>query len=631
MINPITYTKIIYEMILKNFRILIRSRSSALVILLGPFFIIFLIGAAFNTTNLHGIRVGIYAEQSSEILDEVEQSLTDNDFTVIESTSEEDCIDLVKSGGAHLCISFPGDITEESLSREILFHVDYSKINLVFSILNVITGEVDEISSDLSMEYAQLLVEQLNTTASQISEKSALIGELANNAEEMKQSLELLSAELGGINVSSEEFGLSDVDSYLSESSSQIEEFGAITEETTASGEEILDSLDSFLSSFESELNSQVDAVGDFQDTLDTYAALACGFDFSSVEELTFDPCSDITSVQETLESTVAEAESLSAEFDSLAEQLTDVRDQLETAQAQQDEILAAASSNLDALESQLTSSSAKIDAMSEQKNAITSDIDTLIATLDENIAVIEDVQYSIQQMSDELAEMEFAQPEYIVNPILTRIKPILEKKSYLDYTMPALIVLVVMFMSILLSSTIVMTEKDSRAYFRNYITPVPDVTFLVSIYLTNIGIVFVQALILLVIAQLAFGVAVFSNIISILIAVLLIASIFILLGMCIGYLFVSEETGTLASISVASIFLLFSSFLIPIESLSETIGSIAVYNPFVISESALRQLVIFENSIFAASDDILLLLFYVIVLSALLYVCERVDKRRLH
>lgn len=631
MINPITYAKIIYEMILKNFRILVRSRSSALVILLGPFFIIFLIGAAFNTTNLHGIRVGIYAEQSSEILDKVKKSLTDNDFSVLESTSEQDCIDLVKSGGSHLCISLPGDITEESLSREILFHVDYSKINLVFSILNVITGEVKEISSDLSMEYAKLLVEQLNTTASEISEKSALISDLATNAEQMKQSLELLSAELKGINVSSKEFGISNVESYISQSSSQIEEFSAITEETTATGEELLDSLGSFLSSFQSELDSQVDAVSDFQDTLATYGALACGFDFSSVEGLNFDPCSDITSVQETLENTVSEAESLSAEFDELESQLDDVRSQLETAQSQQEEILAAASSNIDSLKSQLTSSSTKISEMSSKKEAIVTDIDSLITTLDENIATIEAVQYDIAQMSDELSSMDIAQPEYIVNPILTRIKPILEKKSYLDYTMPALIVLVVMFMSILLSSTIVMTEKDSRAYFRNYITPLPDVTFLMSIYLTNISIVFIQALILLVIAQVAFGVAIFSNILSILVAVLFIASIFILLGMCIGYLFVSEETGTLASISVASIFLLFSSFLVPLESLSPTIGSVAQYNPFVISESVLRQLVIFGNPLFAAGDEVFLLFFYVIVLAALVYISELVDKRRLH
>ncbi|MEK6920358.1 MAG: ABC transporter permease, partial [Nanoarchaeota archaeon] len=236
-----------------------------------------------------------------------------------------------------------------------------------------------------------------------------------------------------------------------------------------------------------------------------------------------------------------------------------------------------------------------------------------------------------IEDLSTQLAEAQVGEAEQIVNPILTRIKPILEKKSYLDYTMPALVVLIIMFMSILLSSTIVMTEKESRAYFRNYITPIPDISFLISIFVTNLIVVFFQALILLVIAQLAFGVSILVNVVSILIAVLLIAAIFILLGMIIGYVFVSEETSTLASISLASIFLLFSSFLIPLESLSETIGSVAVYNPFVVSESVLRQLIIFGNPLFSAGEDVFLLLFYVFVLAGLVYVAELIDKRRIH
>ncbi len=632
MINPTTYLKIIFEMIKKNFRILIRSKSSALVILLGPFFIIFLIGAAFNTTSLHGIRVAIYAEDTSnEVLDQIKTSLTDNDFTIKETTTEDECINLVKTGGAHICMSFPGSLTKDSFSRQIIFHVDYSKVNLVFTILNVITNEVKDISTDLSVEYTRLLIEQMNRTGVEIEEKSSLVGQLSDNAEEMKQNLQALSEELNGINVSSEEFGLSDTSSYISESQSQIDEFSAITEETTASGLELLDSLDEYIDSFKSDLDDQISTVEDFQSTVDEYESLACEFDFSAVEGLDFDPCSDLESIASTLNDTVSEAQSLGDQFDEIQSQLDDVRSQLETAQEEQSTILSTAQTNLESLQSQLDSSSTKITEMSDKKDAIASDIDSLVTMLDENIATIDSVQESIGSISDQLKNADVEDPEHIVNPILTQIKPILEKKSYLDYTMPALVVLIIMFMSILLSSTIVMTEKGSRAYFRNYITPIPDLSFLISIYITNLIIVFIQASILLVIAQLAFGVTIFSNIIPIIIAVLIISSIFILLGMCIGYLFVSEETATLASISMSSIFLLFSSFLIPIESLSKTIAAVAAYNPFVLAEGVLRQLIIFGNGLTSAENDLFVLIFYVFVLAAVLYVCEAVDKRRFH
>ncbi|MBI5072434.1 ABC transporter permease [Candidatus Woesearchaeota archaeon] len=632
MINPLTYIKIIGEMIKKNFKVLIRSKSSALIILLGPFLIIFLIGVAFNTTNLHGIRVAIYAEDTSNpVLDQIKTSLKDNDFAITETATEDECINMVKSGGAHICMSFPGSLTKDSLSRQIIFHVDYSKVNLVFTILNVITNEVKDISTDLSVEYTRLLIEQMNRTGAEIEEKSSLVADLSDNAQQMKENLQALSAELNGINVSSKELGLSDTASYISQSQSQIDEFSAITEETTASGLELLDSLDTYIASFKSDLDAQITTVEDFQSKVDTYETLACAFDFSAVEGLSFDPCSDLESIASSLNDTVTEAQSLGSQFDEIQSQLDDVRSQLETAQEEQSTILSTAQSNLDSLQSQLDSSSTKIDEMSDKKDAIASDIDSLVAMLDENIATIDDVQSSIGNISDQLKNGDLEDPEHIVNPILTQIKPILEKKTYLDYTMPALVVLIIMFMSILLSSTIVMTEKGSRAYFRNYITPIPDLSFLISIYLTNIIIVLIQASILLVIAQVAFGVSIFSNIVPIAVAVLIISSIFILLGMCIGYLFVSEETATLASISASSIFLLFSSFLIPIESLSKTIAAVAMYNPFVLAEGVLRQLIIFGNGLSSAGNDLYVMILYVFVLAAVLYVCEAIDKRRFH
>jgi ABC-type multidrug transport system permease subunit len=572
----------------------------------------------------------VYALDESDVLDQIKASLKDNDFTVLQTTTEEECINLVKSGGAHLCMSLPGGITEESLAREIIFHVDYSKVNLVFTILNVITGEVEELSTDLSVEYTKMIIEEMNATATQISEKSSTIAEMANNARDMKQSLEELSAELKGITISSSAYGLSNVSNYVSESNEQIDEFGSITEETTSSGQEMLDEFDAYIVSFESELDSQVDAIEDFQSTVDSYTTLACSIDYSAVSGLTFNPCTDLTSIQTTLEDAVTSAESLKTQFDDIQDQLNQVADQLDTAQEQQDQILSSAKQNLQSLQSQLNQSASKINQMGTQRDSIVSQLDAMIALLDQNIATIDAVQQSVESMGDNLAQAEYNNAEDIVNPILTRIKPILEKKSYLDYTMPALVVLIVMFMSILLSSTIVMTEKESRAYFRNYIAPIPDYSFLISIFITNLVVVAVQALILLTIAQLAFGVSVFANVIYIIVAVLIISSIFIMIGMAIGYIFVSEETATLASISLASIFLLFSSFLIPLESLSETVSIIAQYNPFVLSESVLRQLIIFGTPL-TLSNEFLLLLLYIFILGAGVYIAELIDKRRLH
>ena len=74
--------KELLTLILKNFRLLIRSRTSALIILLGPLLIIFLIGTAFNTTGLHNIRIATYADTYNEISEGLIDDLEKNDFFV---------------------------------------------------------------------------------------------------------------------------------------------------------------------------------------------------------------------------------------------------------------------------------------------------------------------------------------------------------------------------------------------------------------------------------------------------------------------------------------------------------------------------------------------------------------------
>ena len=623
--------KELLTLILKNFRLLIRSRTSALIILLGPLLIIFLIGTAFNTTGLHNIRIATYADTYNEISEGLIDDLEKNDFFVSKYDTEDICIETVKQGGAHICIVLPSDLSSEELGREITFHVDYSKVNLVFTILNVITHEVDDLSSDLSLEYTKLLIEQMNQTAEIISDKSVLISQVADSAEEMKDALAEIEAELSGINVDADEFGVSNVDSYITDSQTTMEEFQAVGEGAINEGLSLLDEMESYLSDFETVIDQNIAELDSFHDDVAYYEGLICVLDLAQLDGyLDVDPCTELGNIADSLDYAAEQAETLSSEFSNIEGSFDEVRDYLEEAQSTQAEMITSASSELDTLSTEVSDASAKLDEVDDQKEDLTVALGDIVTGLEETIAEVDSIDQGIQELSTQLKEANLAQAENIVNPVLTRIKPIVEKKSYLDYTLPALLVLVIMFMSLLLSTTTVMTEKFSKAYFRNYITPLPDVLFLISAYITNIIIIIFQSMILITIAQLVFNIQAFVNIFNILLAITLISSVFILIGMAIGYLFASEETGTLASISVASIMLLFSSFLIPIESLSETIGSIAIYNPFVVGEALLRMMLIFQYNIFGSPKELMLLLFYITVCAIGLYLAEKLDKRRL-
>ena len=61
----------LWEIIKKDFKLLVRSKSSALVVLLGPLLIIFLVGLAFNTSSMYNLKVSVYSESYSDLTNSV--------------------------------------------------------------------------------------------------------------------------------------------------------------------------------------------------------------------------------------------------------------------------------------------------------------------------------------------------------------------------------------------------------------------------------------------------------------------------------------------------------------------------------------------------------------------------------
>ena len=68
------------EIIKKNLRLLIRSKSSALIVLFGPLLLILLISMAFNTSSLYDIKIGTYSDSYSELSNSIINNLNKNEF-----------------------------------------------------------------------------------------------------------------------------------------------------------------------------------------------------------------------------------------------------------------------------------------------------------------------------------------------------------------------------------------------------------------------------------------------------------------------------------------------------------------------------------------------------------------------
>jgi ABC-2 type transport system permease protein len=79
------------------------------------------------------------------------------------------------------------------------------------------------------------------------------------------------------------------------------------------------------------------------------------------------------------------------------------------------------------------------------------------------------------------------------------------------------------------------------------------------------------------------------------LIAVLLVTlSAFIAIGMFIGYLFRSEETIIFSSMIIAALLMFFSNVILPLENISSGLIKFLRFNPLVISNLALKKVILF-------------------------------------
>jgi len=480
----------LWNIVMKNLKLLIRSKTSALVVILGPLLIIFLVGMAFNTSNLYDLRLGIYTSSYSELTNSLVDGLK-GDFLVTELDNQDDCINGVKSSEFNVCAVIPANL-QITTKDNIIFYVDYSRVNLVYNIISVISDQLTNESTKLSTELTSDLLTRLDNAKVSLVERKTDINSLYANTNQ------------------------------------------AITD-----------------------VNNIKKNLDDLQ-LKDSYST-----DDNATE----------------------------AEKD-LAQKLEDVK--------------AAADRSLNIIATLAASMTQSKDSISSVGNTVDSVINTVSSL-------------SVNQASD------------IVSPIKTKIEPLTSEEAHINYLFPTLLILVLMFISILLASTLLINEKATFAYFRNFITPTSGLTFLIGNFLTNWLIAVFEVLLIIIFSAIFLFKTNFLVIALLSIMILSVGSVvFILIGMIIGYSFRSSETANLAAISISSIMLFFSNTVLPLEALPTYIKSIVMFNPFVVIESMLKKVILFNANLGDQGWNFLILLSYILLLGLIAYLASESTKRRL-
>jgi ABC-type multidrug transport system permease subunit len=352
--------------------------------------------------------------------------------------------------------------------------------------------------------------------------------------------------------------------------------------------------------------------------------------------------------VQKTLKSLDLEAPATNPKIANLTGDVANIKDKISDARgalststtidpiekSEIDDLLSAAELELKAagvkeLQAELKATKEKFSIVASAIRTSSTKLDSSTENIQNTVKALNDVETGLTGIIEKLDTQKVTDSGVVSSPLVSTIEQVGAQASFLNYLFPAILVLVIMFSSLLLGTTLVMMEKNSPAFLRNFFLPISKGTFIASTYLTTLIMIVVEVVIILAIS-LFFLDEVLATLPSVALVLFIAASVFAFLGMGVGYLFTSEETGVLGSISLGSLFLFLSGVLLPLEGLPVWLQDINQFNPFVIAEKLVREIFIFSTPLIDVLPELGIILGYAVLLFLLIWFLESLVHKHL-
>lgn len=508
----------------------VRSKTLALAVILGPLLVILVAGLALDTSQLPGVSVGVHAESRTPLADSFIASLAKNQFRVTHYADGESCVDSLKQGVVHTCIEFPEGFSIEQ-SNEITFYVDYSKLTLVWTLLQVMTSRTQEHTLQMSQNLTGQVLDALATTENQLKTIMPMMVKLATENDYMLKDAEQIDIELAELDLSYNHSGF---------------RVGELKRAKTMTGQWV----DTALKNGQEALHQAERFVGLAKETVaneDVSSGLA-------------ETLKDIAELRSRMDTT---RERANVEFKEL-------------------------SSLIDNIVGKLQRTEGQLTAAESARNTAVESVIRIQRSIQLSVLYLLTVQNSLDTIDRAVTGIEIRDSASISNPFVTSIKPVVARASPLNYSLPTLIMLVIALTALFIAPTLVHQERHSPTMKRVRASLPPLVTVMTTAASCTI-LVGIQAILALLVA-IVFGAAIWKGIIwsvGIIIGISLVSSS---IGLLIGYSIKREDIATLTAICVGLIMIVLSDLLVPLEAMPAAIRLIAQLNPINFGSELMRQ-----------------------------------------
>ncbi len=544
----------------------VRNWKSIVLLIICPLILISIIFTSFNAEGIQKIPLGLIMKTPDFRINEF-RSITKEFLTLKEYNSLDDCYAELKAGKEYACVEV---IKELSFFLNINF--DNTRGAVIWEVLARLKNTVDNLQKEETKNVAKGVLARLKTTL---------------------DDLERLHNELISAN--------NKLDNYIFKTDRTITELKTLKSELNTALQSMKNDIDELKNSksiAQQEKNTLYQEIKskDYKNTANRIGFIGLQ---TGIPELT-QISNELTSLENLIERYNQQVDDYFIKFDNRIYQYEQANDQGYQYTSQID---------------------FKVQELENVKNELVN-YKTKITLL----------QNRLDNIRNDMRGVERLDPEVLVNPVIIKNQPIYEgdfrsrNLVILQTVFPTLLLLVVLFLSLLISSFITLRNVNSSASKRVLLVKGIFVHDFLAGYISSLFITSIPIICVLLLGKYIFKIELFNNFGLIFLILFLLSSIFLMLGIIIANIIKKESIALLLTTFILIILIFFSGLLLPIEKMSNTAALFAINFPGKITIDALNQVIFYEQGLNTIGSSLVSLLIW---LSGLTIIALAVKKVR--
>lgn len=568
------------------------DRTVLLVLFVFPVFVMVFMGSSFRSMEINGLPIGIAGATNTTFASMLFSGLGESQaFKLRAFDTEAAAMEEFRNGKLRAVISVPDDFDQSLLSgrgAQITVMVDNSDLALEQAVVAAMSSVIEASSTNITRAYISTAWEDLNALNQSAASLAEDIATTRAEMEDTKASLAAIKQDMAGTDMESLEASMAQAVAESANLQEAIDAQKAALANASDRNLALLNESNSFVQNASSALNESIDAVAnahgnlskqadELNDTIeelddsilglqiikntttDITAKAALELNIAALESLKDSAEGQLNATEQQ----ILELETLNATLQSFALQLSEYSVRIDEAQgmtndtAAMEAVLDDASESLDSLNGSFSGAQVQITKLKTLMAGVNATMADIEGTLDGALAQTASVDGLIASLQETVAEQTGKDPGTIASPLSVKMENQYERTSFVDFIMPQIIALSLLFSCFLLGSISLVREKQRKTVMRALMVPGGMANLVIGKVVTLVLLSFGQVAVILLVALLLFGVKPPQDIGMLLAGAAISSLVLSSIGVLVGF-FAKSESMAIQSCLILAIPMLF-------------------------------------------------------------------------